>query len=131
MGMGLNLHRNRIPSGVGRKEVLEEKGSGNPVFVSPSTTGINADFRLEAVLLGSSCNDVQGLPRQAPPLRRGWGGGGTSNHGSTVHSVPGAFRRGHLLSWHSNSPSRAALWPSGRSWLPAVWLDLGASSGRL
>lgn len=75
MGMGLNLHRNRIPSGVGRKEVLEEKGSGNPVFVSPSITGINADFRLEAMLLGSSCDDVQGLPRQAPPLRRGWGWG--------------------------------------------------------
>lgn len=60
MGMGLHLHQNRIPSGVGRKEVLEGKGYGDPVFVSPSTTVV------VVVVVGNKCR----FPAEASATRK-------------------------------------------------------------
>lgn len=84
MGMGLHLHRNRIPSGVGGKEVPEGKGSRNPVFVSPSSAGI-----MQISCWGQSYWEVPARFKGFLDRPRLSGGGGASNQGSTVHSEEG------------------------------------------
>lgn len=69
------------------------------------------------------------LPRQFLPL----GQGTRVDHEGTNSSLRGggAFRTGRPPSWRANSPSRAALPPSGPRPSPAVWPGQGASSGHL